>query len=192
MKLFSVIANLSNHAPVMISEREYEVCMLLNLRGLRQMDRKRGRLDICWSIIMKSKIRNESYIWGPFLFNVEKAKAFVKNLPTFRFTPTEKLLGLPTNFSHITDEDLNNPIIFASFFYDDKDNVAVVMIDGNNRMRYALKHNKPLLGVIIDPHQTGVFVQIVQDATNGFEERFEEAKNNALYLKYTFTRKEKP
>jgi hypothetical protein len=99
--------------------------------------------------------RNETYIWGPCLFNVEAAKTLVRTKigrPVYRITPNKKFLGLPVQCPN--SADLDSPVIFASFLKLPKLTPGAVMIDGNKRVTYALKHKLPIRFCLLDPIET--------------------------------------
>lgn len=103
---------------------------------------------------MKQRQRDETYIWGPCMFDVEAAKALARRpgLPVYPIKPHKCLQGLPPRVP--ATADLEQPVIFATFLNEARDQIGAVMIDGRHRLAYALEHGQSLYGVILDPVQT--------------------------------------
>ncbi len=96
--------------------------------------------------------RNESYIYGGYLFDVERAKkiAFDEQYVS-HLVPAHRSIG-GAKVSLPKDEyDLSSPVIFLSFIHPIKRGLGILLVDGNHRMQWAAKYHLKLEAIFLNP-----------------------------------------
>ena len=96
--------------------------------------------------------RQESYLWGGYIFDVELAKKLAEGYDS-HLVPSHRSIGGMKLSLPKEEYDLGNPVIFCSWINEQRE-VGILLIDGNHRMQWAAKHHLNLEIVILNPIDT--------------------------------------
>lgn len=98
-------------------------------------------------------MRQESFIYAGYIFDVELAKHFIRGNSGLLITPHRTFANQITPLRESVD--LLNPIIFATFNHpEDRKEYGALLIDGSHRVKFAVTYGLKISAAFLSPEES--------------------------------------